>query len=477
MALVYFFILTSWFERGNPYLYWALIMGEIYHVWQIIMYCYTVWPRERRVDFDSDFKPPVDIFITVGGEPIDIVEKSIKSAKNLDYENFDIHILNDGYVLQKDNWREVEAMAYKLGVNCITRKVPGGAKAGNINHALANTSKPFFAVFDVDHIPHKDFLQKTMGYFIDRHMGFVQTPQFYKNQNLNQVTHGAWEQQELFFGAICQGKNTTNSAFLCGTNMVLRRQAIEEVGGMSESITEDFITSQNIHAKGWKSVYVPEVLAEGLAPEDMLSYHKQQFRWTRGSLELIFKNNPLFKKGLTWSQRMEYLSSSGFYLSGVIVLLNAIFPLVFFFTGAVPFKISTMALAVAFLPYIFLTVLTLRISSNYSFTFRAVAFSMGGFLIHTKAFFNIIFGQKSGFVITPKKGTSANYLYLVSPHILYICLTLVGVVFAVVREGITASLMSNLSWAVFNISIFIPFIAAALPEKSYGLVPKSKYAS
>src|SRR3989344_1030836 len=98
---------------------------------------------------------------------------------------------------------------------------------------------------------------------------------------------------------------------MCGTNMVIRKAALREVGGMAEdNIAEDFVTSLFIHERGWKSAYVPEVLAEGLAPEDLFSYYKQQFRWARGSLEIVFRFNPLFRSGLTWSQRIEYLASA-----------------------------------------------------------------------------------------------------------------------------------------------------------------------
>jgi len=88
------------------------------------------------------------------------------------------------------------------------------------------------------------------------------------------------------------------------------------------NIAEDFLTSLFVHSKGWKSVYVPEVLAEGLAPEDFMSYYKQQFRWARGSLEIIFKYNPLFNRGLSLSQKLQYLASASYYLSGVVFLLN-----------------------------------------------------------------------------------------------------------------------------------------------------------
>src|SRR5690606_7694254 len=120
--------------------------------------------------------------------------------------------------------------------------------------------------------------------FQDKRMGFVQTPQYYKNQSDNVITQAAWQQQEFFFGPIMRGKDSYNSTFICGTNVVIRRKALEEVGGMfEENIAEDFLTSLFVHQHGWRSVYVPQVLATGFAPFDLLSYVKQQLRWARGS--------------------------------------------------------------------------------------------------------------------------------------------------------------------------------------------------
>ena len=144
------------------------------------------------------------------------------------------------------------------------------------------------------------------------------------------VAGTAWEQQKLFFGPICRGLSRRGAAFMCGTNMVIRRKALDEVGGMCEdNIAEDFLTSFFMHQRGWQSVYVPIVLAEGLAPEDLGSFYKQQYRWARGSLEIVFKYNPFFRRGLTMSQRFEYLVASSYWLSGFIVLLNLLLPLTF----------------------------------------------------------------------------------------------------------------------------------------------------
>lgn len=465
LTLIYFYLIAFAFPIGNMWLFAILMIGEVFHVFQILMYISTVWKTDYKPFKDERLHTPVDVFITVAGEPKDIVAETVKAAKAMDYPNFKIYILNDGYVAKKENWYEMEELAKEEGIGCITRTVPGGAKAGNINNAVRVTANPYVVIFDADHVPHRDFLQKTMPYFADPKVAFVQSPQFYKNFEMNYITRSSWEQQELFFGPICKGKNRLNSATMCGTNMVIRREALNEVGGMSEiSIAEDFLTGMFIHEKGWKSVYVPEVLAEGLAPEDFLSYFKQQFRWARGALDVIFTYNVLFRRGLTWVQKLQYFSSVSFYLSGLIVVLHALIPIFYFFTGAVPITISTMGLAAVFLPYIFLTLYVLQQSTNFKFTFRALLFSMAGFNIHLSAFWAAITRQKSTFAVTPKRQQTGNFVNLVTPHIFYILLVIAGVIYAYMREGISASLITNLAWAALNIGVFIPFIFAALPE-------------
>lgn len=464
-SVVYLAILTFIFPPGNPILFGALVLGELFHTWQALTYLYTVWDMDYQAPLDKTFTPEVDVFITVAGEPSDIVEETVRAALRMDYPQFNVYILNDGFVANRPNWKEAEIIAEHYGIKCITRTVGGGAKAGNINHTLGLTTSPFVAVFDADHAPHRDFLQKTMPYFGDEKMGFVQTPQYYKNSEINAVTQGAWEQQELFYGPICRGKNRLNAVTMCGTNMVIRRKALEEVGGVcTESIAEDFATGMFIHEKGWKSTYVPEVLAEGLAPEDFLTYHKQQARWARGALDVIFKFKLLTRKGLSIAQKIQYLSSVSFFLSGVFFLINILLPLVFLYTGIIPLQVSGMLLATVFIPYIFLTLYNLSVSSGYRFTFRALAFATGGFWIQLKSLVAAARKEKTTFAISSKKALDGNFVYLVRPHIVYIVLVLIGLPIALIREGISPSVVNNLSWALVNIGTFLPFILASNPQ-------------
>ena len=144
----------------------------------------------------------------------------------------------------------------------------------------------------------------------------------------------AWSQQALFFGAIARGKDGHDAMFCCGTNMVFRRDALDEVGGFPErSVTEDFELSVRLHERGWRSAYVPEVLARGLGPEDMASYVCQQQRWARGCLSRI---GGVLRADLPLRQRVQYLLSCSYFLTGWTVLVYMAFPVVRILTGAQP---------------------------------------------------------------------------------------------------------------------------------------------
>lgn len=467
-ALLSIFYFTWWLDfshAGSGILYGALFVGEIYHVWQSLAYIHTIWDQKPlRRETAGRHAPPVDIFITVCGEPVHIVEKTVEAALALHYPNFTVWVLNDGLVAKKENWLEIEKLAHRLGASVITRKTPGGAKAGNVNNALKGTRAPFFALFDADHVPHPEFLERTMGYFRDKKMAFVQTPQYYKNKGKSLLTFSAWEQQELFFGPICQGKNRLNATFWCGTNAVIRKKAVEDIGGIPEdNIAEDFLASLFMHQKGWKSVFVPDILAEGLAPADLKSYWNQQFRWARGSLEVIFKHNPLFHRGLTWAQKSQYLYSAGYYLNGIIALIDAIVPIAVLFTNTLPVQDTTSNFIAYFFPFIFITLYLLMRSTNYTITFRAIQLTMSSFFVFLLAAIAAITGKKTPFRVTSKTEQEGNYLIYALPNIAYALIGIAAIAYAVVTRGFTPSVITNSAWIIFNVVFFFPFILHAYP--------------
>ena len=475
--LVLFIYLSWWFNPahiGNVYLYALLLSGEIYHVIMALTFWHTLWPG-KPVKFDASMikDPSVDIFITVAGEPVSIVRETILAAKKMNYEKKKIYVLNDGFVAKKDNWKEIVQLARSENVECITRRISGGAKAGNINHALKKTTGEIVVIFDADMVAHRDFLDKVTPYFSDPKVGFVQTPQYYKNNNVNYVAAGAWEQQELFFGPIMTGKEKSNASFICGTNVAIRRKALEEVGGMNEkNIAEDFLTSLAIHQNGWKSYYISKVLVEGLAPEDLLSYFSQQLRWARGSLEVLFGANPLFKSSLSIGQKIEYLSSALYYFNGLVVLIDISIPIIFLFTGIQAVSATTTSFAIFFVPFMLFNLLSLYVASDGAFTFRAISFSQASWTLQLMALFSVLRRQKMSFSVTPKQAQTGNFLNLVYPHLLYIVLFVVSFAVAVVREGLNPSVVTNAAWGMFNVIVFIPFIYSAF---NWELLFKKKY--
>ena len=221
---------------------------------------------------------------------------------------------------------EMRAMASRQGAGYLRRKHRSGAKAGNINHALRRTRSRIVVVLDCDHVPQQRFLQATLGHLAGPDVAFVQTPQCYANAGTGELAAAAWSQQALFFGAIARGKDGHDAMFCCGTNVVFRREALEDVGGFPEgSVTEDFELSIKLHERGWRSAYVPEVLALGLGPEDMASYVGQQHRWARGCLGAM---GAVMRARLPLRVRLQYLLSCSYFLTGWTVLAYMTFPVV-----------------------------------------------------------------------------------------------------------------------------------------------------
>ena len=470
-ALLYLYTIIFKLDRGNDILYGALVLSEIFHVWLVLTLVYTIWPRKLKRIFDVNYQPSLDIFITVVNEPLDIVAQTVIACQNINYSNKKIFILNDGRVANYAYWQDTENLAQELGIGCFTRTIGGGAKAGNINNALAQTDGDLVAVFDADHCPYPNFCAKTIGYFKDPKVAFVQSPQYYHNYLENTVTAGSAEQQELFFGPIMAGKSNLNTAFMCGTNMVISRKALDQTNGLCvDNIAEDFMTSLQIHRNGWKSVYVPQVLAEGLAPEDFGSYSKQQFRWARGSMEVLFWNNPILDRKLSWKHKLSYIISASYYLSGIVVVINLLLPVIFLTTGLQPLYSSSMLLPTVFLPYVMLSVLMLNSSTDANYTFRALAFSNGSFWIFCKALYSVILRKNNSFVVTSKSKVDGNFTMLVLPHLLYLIVCGVAIVYGFYRYDFSAAYLTNVSWIIFNVATFVPFVMCALPEINFAKV-------
>ena len=241
-------------RSANPWLYALLIGAELFNMVQAVGFWWTVSRIKARRP-QSKLPPPaaVDVFIPTYNEPIEIVEPTVRAATALRGADIRVTLLDDG---QRP---EMADLARRYGVGCLQRPEHDGAKAGNINWALAHTDAPFIAVLDCDHVPVPEFVEATLAEFDDPHVALVQTPQYYANHEQGAVAEASWSQQSLFFGTIALGRDELGAMFCCGTNMLLRRSALDGVGGFSaDSLTEDFELSIRLHEQGWTTKYLPD---------------------------------------------------------------------------------------------------------------------------------------------------------------------------------------------------------------------------
>jgi cellulose synthase (UDP-forming) len=285
------------------------------------LFLFTIRYRATPVPRPVPTRHTVDVLVPTLNEPPAVLEPTLLAATRIRGVRR-VLVLDDGHR------PEVARIAQRLGVEYVTRGTRAGAKAGNLNHALPKTDAELIATFDADHIPLPQFLERTTGYFDDPTVAFVQTPQaFY---NTDSVTFGRhWHEQQMFYGCVQPAKNATNSAFYTGTNAVLRRAALADIGGFATgTATEDIHTSLRLHAHGWRSVFVPTPLAYGLEVDNLREYYGTRRRWAAGSLGLLFRSrdSPLRIRGLTCHQRLNYISSTVAHLQGIQRLVYLVVP-------------------------------------------------------------------------------------------------------------------------------------------------------
>ncbi|WP_083656686.1 UDP-forming cellulose synthase catalytic subunit [Mongoliimonas terrestris] len=307
-------------------------------------------PRARQLAPDE--APMIDVFVPSYNESLDLVAATLAAAKAIRYpaDKLKVHLLDDGGTDQRCNSpdplkaaaarqrrEDFSRMAAELGVTYHARAYNEHAKAGNLNAALMKTDGDLVVVFDADHAPSREFLEETVGHFADDPRLFlVQTPHFFLNPDpieRNLATFATMpSENEMFYGIVQKGLDNWNAAFFCGSAAVLRRSALEEVGGFSGvSITEDCETALDLHSRGWRSLYVDRPMIAGLQPETFASFIGQRSRWCRGMIQILILKNPLMRPGLSIAQRICYLSSS---LSWLFPIPRAIFlvaPLLFLF--------------------------------------------------------------------------------------------------------------------------------------------------
>lgn len=292
----------------------------------------------------------VDVFIPTYNEPLDLLRETVLCAVNIRYSH-------KTYVLDDGNRPEVRELAKEFGCGYIARTDRKHAKAGNLNNALRQTSGEFIVTLDADHVASQELIEETLGFFADPSVGIVQGTQDFYNMDsfqhlVNWKTRAGWQQQELFFSVIQPGKDRHNATFYCGSPGILRRSALEEVGGFpTETVTEDMHTSLRMQKKQWRVLYYNRTLARGLAPQTFTGFATQWQRWGQGSMQVLKAEKPFRSKDLTLAQKICYLSSFFFYWMSWVKLFQVITPIISLFFGVFALVTDPLSYANYFLPY------------------------------------------------------------------------------------------------------------------------------
>ncbi|MCK6081705.1 glycosyltransferase [Microbacterium sp. EYE_5] len=615
------YVAWRWLASVNWEAWWIavpLVIAETYSLVDTVLFAVTMWRARERPRPTAAPQGTVDVFITTYNEPIEMVMATALAAKRITYPH-ETWILDDGARA------ELEHAARDAGVGYLTRSAdwadkPRHAKAGNLNNALMQTEGEFLLILDADQVPDPLILEHTLGYFADDSaVALVQTPQWFVNVD---EADPLGSQAPLFYGPIQQGKDGWNAAFFCGSNAVLRRDALMQLGiigyvrdlegsvgsalktahrmlrraaadrgltpGVSEeigrlaasvqqaradlalgapiaeltaavhaevqsasrrlveadlvniradvaelanlavqrdaemdayvvdeealeslsvrelsplatigavdalmdavrvdrpgeaqplqplatiSVTEDMATAMQLHALGWKSVYHHEILARGLAPEDLRTMLKQRLRWAQGTMQVLLRDNPLAKKGLTAGQRLMYFGTMWSYLSGFAAVIYLAAPVIYLLLGVLPVTAWSVDFFARFLPYFIVNQILFIVVAKGIRTWRGQQYSLALFPVWiaacVTAFANVVLGRSLNFVVTRKDGRAAGgppwreiWPQLTAMVLLAIAVV-VGIGRVVVGTADGTGTLVNTVWVAYDLVVLSVLIQAA----------------
>jgi cellulose synthase (UDP-forming) len=411
-------------EGANPVAFALLLVTEIYGLWALGILTWFSWsqPPSERPETTPGRK--VDVYVCTYDEPAEVIMATLAGCRALTYPHT-TYLLDDG---RREEMRELAALA---GAEYMTRPDNSHAKAGNINAALPRTEGDLILILDSDHVPMPDAIDAVVGYFDDERMAIVQTPHDFFNHDSAQHYNAGRHEQSLFYRVICPGKDRHGAAYWCGSAALINRHALLQIGGVAtETIAEDFHTTIRLQRYGWRSRYHNEVLVQGLAPHDLDSYLLQRDRWARGNLAVFtLSESPLRARELRPLQRLSYFASLFAYLAPPMRLLLLLTLALVMLAGALPMKISLVALGALWVPYIVLNLSAgSALARGYMRIPETAHYELLTMEIYTRALRCIFKPSKTAFKVTPKQGNDGGGLEAMRKlHLVLFCTVLLVV--------------------------------------------------
>ncbi len=404
--------------------------SELLSFLMLITLICSSWNYKYRESKTPSPSQKVDVFLPVYKEPIEMIRQTVRAAQKIRYPHT-TYVLDDG---KRD---EIESLAEEFGAVYIRRPENKGAKAGNMNHALKFASGDFIFVLDADHIAQPEAIDALLGFFEDEKVGVAITPQEYYNLNgLQFMHHGKgrlWHDQSRFYNVVQACKDSINCATSCGTGVMYKRKALDEIGGFAElSVTEDMHVTLLMHERGYRSVYFNEPIAYGVAPADLADYYRTRERWAHGNLLVLATEKPWKSKNLTLKQRLSYLELGIIYLECWQQFLIFMVPVLSLFFAWQPFEITPLnTIIVLGLPFIMIFIQDAQgcgMSRNWTSQLFAIA-RMPIQMISWSA----CFGRRLSWKVSRKNLNGVFDWRLVAPQITLSIISLAALIYGIMK--------------------------------------------
>lgn len=417
-------------QIGFPPFYWILMFAISFNCLRTLHEWYHYFSISIPQAPPAETAFSVDIFTTYcPGEPLEMVVNTLRAIQQ-------IHYPHTAWLCDEADDPYLKEVCLQLGVRHVTRNDRRDAKAGNINNALQFATGDLCVVLDPDHVPGPDFLDPIVPHFNDPGIGFVQIVQAYSNLDVTFIAKGAAQQTFQFYGPIMMTMNSYGTVLAIGANCTFRRAALDSIGGHAAGLAEDMHTAMQLHAKGWKSVYVPAVLARGLVPSTLSAYYAQQLKWSRGTFELFVTSFPRLFRKFTWRQKIHYACIPLYYFSGIISLINFVIPVLSLCTGWIPFRVDMIDFLFFGMPMIASIILIRHFVQRWVMEEKERGFHVVGGLLQIGTWWIYITGlvytlirKKVPYIPTPKDGRTKAHWTLSLPNILMAVISLAAIVY------------------------------------------------
>jgi cellulose synthase (UDP-forming) len=447
----------------------SLILAECYAFCILFLgYFQTIWPLRRApvaLPEASEEWPHIDVLIPTYNEPLDVVRYTALGALNIDWPADKLHV----YILDDGRRKEFEQFAFEAGLGYKIRSDNKHAKAGNINTALKSMTSPYVAIFDCDHVPTRSFLQMTMGWFLrDPKLAMLQTPHHFYSPDPFERNLGQFRvipnEGELFYGIVQDGNDFWNATFFCGSCAVLRRTALDEIGGIAvETVTEDAHTSLRMQMNGWGTAYINIPQAAGLATERLSAHVGQRIRWARGMIQILRTDNPLLAPGLKFAQRLCYFNAMCHFLYAVPRLIFLSAPLIYLILSHTNVPGYWAAILAYALPHLTLSNVTnSRIQGEHRHSFwNEIYETVLSPYILLPTMMALINPKLGKFNVTAKGGVVKRTFFdtkIAQPFLVLLVFNIAGLLVAIPRFFIwdrdrPGTVIMNVIWCIFNIVI------------------------